>query len=136
MGTGLTRPPAALACALLLTGCGGADLGEARERLEGVLGDLPPGTKILAYDPADGGTGWVVASPGPLPTPAVAESGPAPASAILTAAAAMGTDAGRVGTPTGSPGALFEWSAAAAAVRVRSLETDRGTLSHVEVLPP
>ena len=137
----MTKPPVTSAIILLLAGCGGTDRSEGREHLERVLDGLPAGTEVLAYEPADdqtdsGATGWIVASPGPLPTPADAEVGPAPASAVLTAAAAMGADASRVGTPAGSPGSLYEWAATGAAVRVRSVGTDRGTLSHVEVLPP
>ena len=135
-------PP--LACCLLLVGCDGANPVEARARLEGVLGELPAGLEVLAFEPgrpggpdggASAGGAWIVLSPDAPPAPDDADVGPAPASAILTAAAAMGADAAGVGRPAGGSGSIREWSASGLNVRVRSVGTDRGTISHVETFP-
>ena len=134
---------AVLAGCSSIGGCGGTDLVEARAALEDVLGELPAGTRVLAYEPGGPaapdrpatGAGWIVLSPGPLPAPATAGSAEAPVAAVLTAAAAMGADPAGVGAPTGPAGTLREWAAPAGPVRVRSVETDRGVLSHVEAFP-
>ena len=141
-GAGLNRLLPPLACCLLLTGCDGTGPAEARTRLEGVLGELPAELDVLAFEPSEAAGGgeaaggaWIVLSPNAPPAPDDADVGPAPASAILTAAAAMGADAAGVGRSAGAAGSIREWSGSDFTIRVRSVETDRGTLSHVETFP-
>ena len=131
-------PLAAAALLLVPPGCGGADPAAGRAALGDLLGPLPADAEVLAWEPAadpGGAAGWVIVSPDPLPAPAGAVSGPAPAGAALSAAAAMAADPARVGEPAGGPGAIREWTAAGVTVRVRSIRTDQGLLSHVETLP-
>ena len=143
-GTGLNRLLPPLACCLLLTGCDGTDQAEARTRLVGVLGELPAELDVLAFQSSEAtdedeaeaaGGAWIVLSPNALPAPDDADVGPAPVSAILTAAAAMGADAAGVGRSAEAAGSIREWSGSGFTIRVRSVETDRGTLSHVETFP-
>ena len=137
MGPAVTRGIIAAALSLGAAGCGDEpDAGRAA--LEELFDrPLPPETELLAYVPPAGGIGgaWMVFSPASLPVPDRATAGEAPAAAVLTAAAAMGADAAGIGTPRDELGTLREWTADEMTVRIRSVGTDRGTLSHVETWP-
>ena len=133
------------AVCVLVLGCGPGDPADARDRLAALLGPLPAGVEVLAgeQDAAAGessgplGETWAVLSADELPAPDDAAAGPAPAAAVLTAAAAMGVGPDRAGEPDpAAAGVLREWDGSGGTIRVRSVRTGRGVLSVVEFLPP